>query len=78
MNRKKLLLLYREANLRVRRRPVRKRAMERRAAMTLLQGPNHRWSPDFASETLVCSRRIRILAALDDFTREKLALVADG
>src|SRR3546814_7520121 len=43
MNHKKLLRLYREENLRVRRRRGRKRAMGTRA-MTLPQGPNQRWS----------------------------------
>ena len=77
MNHKKLLRLYREENLRVRRRRGRKRAMGTRAPMTLPQGPNQRWSLDFVSDTLVCSRRIRILAFVDDFTRENLALVVD-
>ena len=45
--------------------------------MTLPQGPNQRWSLDFVSDTLVCSRRIRILAVVDDFTPENLALVVD-
>ena len=45
--------------------------------MTLPQGPNQRWSLDFVSDTLVCSRRFRILAVVDDFTRECLALVVD-
>nr|WP_241527303.1 IS3 family transposase [Sphingomonas turrisvirgatae] len=77
MNHKKLLRLYREENLRVRRQRGRKRAMGTRAPMTLPQGPNQRWSLDFVSDTLVCSRRIRILAVVDDFTRENLALVVD-
>jgi len=77
MNHKKLLRLYREENLRVRRRRGRKRAMGTRAPMTLPQGPNQRWSLDFVSDTLVCSRRIRILAVVDDFTRENLTLVVD-
>lgn len=77
MNHKKLLRLYREENLRVRRRRGRKRAMGTRAPMTLPQGPNQRWSLDFVSDTLVCGRRIRILAVVDDFTRENLALVVD-
>ena len=51
--------------------------MGTRAPMTLPQGPNQRWSLDFVSDTLVCSRRIRILAVVDDFTRENLALVVD-
>lgn len=77
MNHKKLLRLYREENLRVRRRRGRKRAMGARGPMAHPQGPNQRWSLDFASDTLVCSRRIRILAVVDDFTRENLALAVD-
>jgi integrase/recombinase XerD len=42
----------------VRRRRGRKRAMGTRAPMTLPQGPNQRWSLDFVSDTLVCSRRM--------------------
>ncbi|GAA0726997.1 putative transposase [Sphingomonas japonica] len=77
MNNKKLLRLYREDNLRVRRRRGRKRAMGTRAPMTLPQGPDQRWSLDFVSDTLVCSRRIRMIAVVDDFTWENLALVVD-
>ena len=77
MNHKKLLRLYREENLRVRRRRGRKRAMGTRAPMTVPQGANQRWSLDFVSDTLSCGRRIRILAVVDDFTRENLALVVD-
>ena len=42
--------------------------------MALPQGPNQRWSLDFVSDTLTDSRRFRILAVVDDFTRECLAL----
>ena len=77
MNHKKLLRLYREENLRVRRQRGRKRAMGTRAPMTLPQGPNQRWSLDFVSDTLMCGRRFCILAVVDDFTRECLALVVD-
>jgi putative transposase len=42
------------------------------------QGPNERWSLDLTSDTLTNSRRFRILVAVvDDFTRECIALVAD-
>lgn len=37
---------------------------------------NQRWSLDFVSDALACGRRFRILAVVDDFTRECLALVA--
>lgn len=77
MNHKKLLRLHREENLRVWRRRGRRRAMGTRVPMTLPQGPNQRVSLDFVSDMLVRSRRIRILAAVDDFTRENLALLVD-
>lgn len=76
-NHKKLLRVYREENLRVRRRDGRKRALGTRAPMVLPDGPNQRWSLDFVSDTLKCSRRFRILCVVGDYTRECLALVAD-
>jgi putative transposase len=77
MNHKKFRRLYREERLQVRRRGGRKRALGTRAPMAIPQGPNQRWSLDFLSDTLVDGRRFRILAVVDDFTRECLALVAD-
>jgi len=77
MNHKKFRRIYREERLQVRRRGGRKRALGSRAPMALPQGPNQRWSLDFASDALVDGRRFRILAVVDDFTRECVALVAD-
>jgi putative transposase len=77
MNHKKLRRLYREERLQVRRRSGRKRAVGTRAPMALPQAPNQRWSLDFLSDALADGRRFRILAIVDDFTRECLALVAD-
>jgi putative transposase len=77
MNRKKLRRLYREERLQVRRRGCRKRALGTRAPMALPQGVNQRWSLDFLSDAFTDGRRFRILAIVDDFTRECLALIAD-
>ena len=77
VNRKKLRRLYREERLQVRRRGGRKRALGTRAPITMPLGPNQRWSLDFVSDTLADSRRFRMLAVVDDFTRECLTLVAD-
>src|SRR5205085_3928549 len=77
LNHKKLRRLYREERLQVRRRIGRKRALGTRSPMALPQGPNQRWSLDFLSDALIDGRRFRILAVVDDFTRECLALVAD-
>ena len=41
------------------------------------QGRNQRWSLDFVSDGLSDGRRFRVLAVVDDFTRECLCLVAD-
>ncbi len=77
INHKKLRRLYALERLQVRRRGGRKRAVGTRAPMTLPQGPNQRWSLDFVSDTLTDGRRFRILAVVDDFTRECLCLVVD-
>jgi putative transposase len=78
VNHKKLRRLYREERLQIRRRGGRTRALGTRAPLTLPQGPNQRRSLDFLSDMLTDSRRFRILAVVDDFTRESLALVADS
>lgn len=77
LNHKKLFRLYRAERLGVRRRGGRKRALGTRAPMALPQGKNQRWSLDFVSDALACGRRFRVLAVVDDFTRECLALVVD-
>jgi putative transposase len=77
MNHKKFRRLYREERLQVRRRAGRKRALGLRAPIAIPEGPNQRWSLDFLSDALADGRRFRILAIVDDFTRECLALVAD-
>lgn len=61
----------------MRRRGGRKRALGTRAPMLLPERPNQRWSLDFVSDTLICGRRFRIVAIVDDYARECLALVAD-
>ena len=38
---------------------------------------NVRWSLDFVSDAFTGGRRFRILAVVDDFTLENLALIAD-
>ncbi len=45
--------------------------------MTLPNGANQHWSLDFVLDALSSGRRFRVLAVVDDFTRECLGLVAD-
>jgi putative transposase len=77
VNHKKLFRLYREEKLAVRHRGSRKRAIGTRAPMLVPLRPNERWSLDFVADQLIDGRRFRILAIVDDCTRECLALVAD-
>ena len=77
MNLKKLRRLYREEKLTVRKRGGRKRALGTRRPLALPSRPNERWSLDFISDAFTDGRRFRVLAVVDDFTRECLCLVAD-
>ena len=60
-----------------RRRGGRKRAIGTRAPLDVPLRPNERWSLDFVADQMLNGRRFRILAVIDDATRECLALVAD-
>jgi transposase InsO family protein len=77
MNHKEFRRLYREERLEVRRRVGRKRALGTREQLSIPQGANQRWSLDFQADAFADGQRFRILAVVDDFTRECLSLVAD-
>ena len=77
MNHKKFRRLYREEKLQVKRRGGRKRALGTRRPMVLPLAPNQRWSLDFVSDAFTDGRRFRILAVVDDFSRECLVLEPD-
>lgn len=77
VNRKRVQRLYREEKLTVRRRGGRKRALGERRPMETPVAANQRWSLDFVSDQMTDGRRFRILAVVDDCTRECLALAAD-
>jgi len=77
VNHKQLFRIYREERLTVRKRGGRKRAIGTRAPLDVPHVRNERWSLDFVSDALSDGRRFRILAVVDDFSRECLGLVAD-
>ena len=77
LNHKRLFRLYREERLGARKRGSRKRALGTRSPMTSPEAANQCWSLDFVSDALADGRRFRVLAVVDDFTRECLGLVAD-
>ena len=77
MNHKKLYRLYREEGLSVKRRRGRKQARGTRSPMPVAAYPNARWSLDFLADSFGPSRKFRILAVIDDCSRENLCLIAD-
>lgn len=77
VNHKRPFRIYREERLTVRRRGGLKRAIGTRAPMLTPLKPNERWSVDFVSDQFTDGRRFRILAIVDDCTRECLGLLAD-
>ena len=57
-------------------RGCRKRALGTRRPMEVPSAVNVRWSLDFVSDAFIDGRPFRILAMVDDFTQENLALIA--
>jgi putative transposase len=77
VNRKRVYRLYREEGLTLkRRRPKRARSALQRLERPVLERENQRWAMDFVHDTLTGGRCIRVLAVIDAFTRECLALTA--
>jgi len=76
VNHKRLLRVYQQAGLAVRRRE-RKRLARDRVGMPVLTRPNQEWSIDFVSDALATGRAIRSLTVLDDFTKESPAIEVD-
>jgi putative transposase len=77
VNIKRVLRVYREAHLQVRKRLKRRVAIGRGDLAAAAVSMNERWSLDFVHDTLESGRRIRTLNIVDDFTRECLAIEVD-
>jgi putative transposase len=77
VNPKRIYRLYAEDGLTVRTKLRKKLARRSRVATPRATRPNEKWSMDFMSAKLVEGRWFRVLTAIDQFTRECLALVAD-
>ena len=77
VNHTRLLRVYQEAGLAVRRRE-RKRLERGRVGMPLWSRPNQEWAIDFVMDSLATGRGIRALTVLDDFTKESPAIEVDN
>jgi putative transposase len=73
----RILRLYREEGLAVRKRRARRKAIGMRAPIPVEAKPNARWSLDFVSDQFAGGRRFRILNIVDDATKECLGAIPD-
>lgn len=77
VNRKLVYRLYRQQGLAVRRRRRRKLRVERPAPLPVAKMANERWAMDFVHDYVCQGRRLRMLNAVDVFTRECHCIEAD-
>jgi putative transposase len=77
VNHKRVYRLYREEGLLVRQRKRKRVAHGQRPTPLVLSGPDQQWSLDFLSDALAWGRKIRLLAVIDSYTREALAIEVD-
>jgi putative transposase len=77
VNHKRVYRLYREEGLSMRRKvPRRRAACQARTPRATVGSADQVWAMDFVTDVLADGRRYRVLAVLDLFTRECLALRA--
>jgi putative transposase len=78
VNAKRIYRLYTEEGLTVRTKQRKRAANRLRLPQCLATAPNQRWSMDFVSDRFVDGRWFRVLAVIDQFTRECLLLLVDS
>jgi putative transposase len=79
VNHKRDYRLYRaDEGIALRRKHRKRLASALRTVLPPPTAPNERWSMDFVSDALVGGTRLRVFAAVDDFTRECLAIEVDS
>ena len=78
VNHKRVQRIWQAEGLQLpRRKPRKRRCGPRGEVIHKAQYQNHVWSYDFLEEHTVRGKRLRILAIIDEFTRECLALLVD-
>ena len=77
VNHKKTYRLYREQGLAVRKRKRKRIGIADRRPLPTPSGPNQSGSMDYVADGLIDGRKLRVLAIVDDYSRECLALEVD-
>ncbi len=75
VNHKRVYRLYREQGLSLRhKRPKRDKAAQSRQPKAIAEHSNQVWSMDFVADNLFNGKKLRMLTAVDCFTRECLSI----
>lgn len=69
--------MYTDMKLNIRRRAKKRLPARVKQPLRVPTGPNMVWSIDFMSDSLIDSRKFRLLNVMDDFNRESLAVEVD-
>ena len=77
VNHKRTYRLYREQGLMVRKRKRKRIGIAERLALPTPTGPDQSWSMDYVADGLIDGRKLRVLAIVDDYSRECLVLEVD-
>lgn len=77
VNRQRVLRVYREAGLRIRKRRRRQQVSTPRIPRPIAAAAKTQWTLDFITDAFTSGRTFRVRSIVDEFTRECLALRAD-
>jgi putative transposase len=77
VNHKRTYRLYREQGLMVRKRKRKRIGIAERLLLPMPTAPNQSWSMDYVADGLIDGRKLRVLAIVDDYSRECLVLEVD-
>ena len=77
VNHKRVLRLYRQEGLALRRRKRKRYPARVRQPLARPSAPGQHWSMDFVRDTLADGRVIRMLTVVDDYSRQCLAIELD-
>jgi len=78
INHKRTERIYLEEGLSLRLKKRKKKAAGLRVMLPQAEHVNQRWSMDFASDSTIAGRRFRVLAIVDDYSRECPAIEVDS
>lgn len=77
INHKRVYLLYKMLQLKLKVKQARRRGMHQRIALLPATSRHQVWALDFIHDRLVDGRQVRVLGVIDHYSRECLALCAD-